>query len=285
MRRIIFVIPAILTAFLLAGNCCAGDGCKAVYGSGAEKLTLATGSPGELGLVKVLADHFNKEAGTTIRWVKAGSGKSLKLLKAKKADVVMVHAPAAEKKALKDGWATKRTLIGSNEFYIVGPANDPAGIAKAKTAAQAYADIARAEALFFSRGDNSGTHRKEMFIWVKSGVKPEGSWYVVTRDFMRATLRRANADKGYFMTDSSTWVAERKNLPNLKVLFRGDPILINVYHALCQPKGATPAAGIAAQFVDFVASKEGTRIIGEYGKSEYGDGLYHDADYAGKYDH
>ncbi len=285
MRRIINGMLLILLVVGLISTCCAADQCKAVYGSGPEKLTLATGSPGELGLVKVLADHFNRKSGTSICWRKAGSGKSLKLLKAKKADVIMVHAPAAEKKAVKEGWAVKRTLIGSNEFYVVGPKNDPAGIAKAKTVSEAYTRIARAKALFFSRGDNSGTHKKEMFIWSKAGIKPKGSWYVVTHDFMRATLRRANAEKGYFMTDSSTWVAEKKNLPNLKVLFKGDPILINVYHALCQPKGATPGAKRAAQFVDFLGSKVGQRIVAGYGKSQFAESLYNDAAYAKKYEH
>ena len=98
----------------LATACFAGGPCKAVYGNGAERLNLATGSPGELGLVKVLAGHFNRGNPTAICWRKAGSGKSLKLLKEKKVDVVMVHAPTAEKKAVEQGWATKRTLIGSN---------------------------------------------------------------------------------------------------------------------------------------------------------------------------
>jgi tungstate transport system substrate-binding protein len=263
----------------------ASDQCTEVYGDSAKKFSLATGSPGELGLLKVLADAFNKANGTSLCWIKAGSGEALKMLKDKKVDMVMVHAPAAEKQAIKDGWAVKRTLIGSNEFYIVGPKDDPAGIGKAKSAAEAYQKIAEAKAKFFSRGDNSGTHKKEMDVWEKAGIKPSGDWYVVTKAFMTATLQRANSEKGYFMTDSSTWVAEKKQMPNLKILFRGDPFLINTYHTLCQPKGATPSQEYASKFIDFVGSKKGQKIVSDYGADKYGEGLYNDAAYAKQYDH
>jgi tungstate transport system substrate-binding protein len=248
-------------------------------------LRLATGSPGELGLVEVLARAFNEKHSVRLCWKKAGSGKSLKLLKAKAVDVIMVHAPAAEKQAVADGWAIKRSLLGSNEFYIVGPTADPAGIAGAKTAADAYKRIADSRATFFSRGDNSGTHKKEMFIWKTAGIQPAGDWYQVTKTFMMATLKMADKAKGYFMTDSSTWVAAKKELGNLKILFRGDPVLINTYHALCQPDGATPAQPMAAAFVDFLVSDEGQEVIRMYGVDRYGEGLYNDAAYAKQYDH
>ena len=258
-----------------------------VYGSGPEKFTLATGSPGELGLVKALAEGFDKamQGKITLQWLKAGSGKSLQLLKDQKVDMIMVHAPAAEKKAVQEGWATDRTLLGSNEFYIVGPASDPAKIAEAKSAVDAYQRIAKAKAKFFSRGDNSGTHKKEMTIWKEAGIKPEGPWYIVTKDFMIATLKRADQEKGYFMVDSSTWVAENKAVPNLKILYKGDKLLVNTYHALCQPQGATPGAALAAKFIAFVASPAGQQIIKDYGKARYGEGLYNDAAYARQYEH
>ena len=263
----------------------AKENCTAVYGSGEKSFSLATGSPGELGLLEVLADAFNKQHGTSLCWIKAGSGKSLSLLKKKMADLVMVHAPAAEKKAVSDGWAIKRTLIGSNEFYIVGPKEDPSGIAQAKTAAEAYAKIYRSKAKFFSRGDHSGTHKKEMAIWKKAGVSPSGESYIVTKTFMMATLKMADSEKGYFMTDSSTWVAAKKEIKNLSILFRGDALLINTYHALCQPAGATEGQEYASRFIDFVSSEEGQNIVRTYGVDRYGEGLYNDAAYAKKYDH
>ncbi len=285
MRRLIIVLSVFCLLLGSIGPVAAEVKCAGTYGTGPEKFSLATGSPGELGLLKVLAEAFGAKNGTTLCWVKAGSGKSLKLLKGKQVDMAMVHAPAAEKKAVEDGWAIKRSLIGSNEFYIVGPKDDPAKIAEAKTAAKAYARIAKAKAPFFSRGDNSGTNKKELAIWKKAGISPGGPWYIVTKDFMTATLKRANAEKGYFMTDSSTWVAEGKSLPDLKILFRGDPYLINTYHALCLPQGATPGQKWAAGFIDFVASPEGQKIIRDYGRDKHGEGLYNDAEYAKKYDH
>jgi tungstate transport system substrate-binding protein len=272
--------------FLTSGTAAAVAPYSGVYGNGPEIFTLATGSPGELGLVKALAQGFDQAMSgkITLQWIKAGSGKSLQLLKDKKVDMIMVHAPAAEKQAVQEGWAGDRTLIGSNEFYIVGPANDPAKIAAAPSAVDAYRRIAAARAKFFSRGDNSGTHKKEMAIWKASGIKPQGDWYIITKDFMTATLKRANQGKGYFMVDSSTWVAEKKQVPNLKILFKGDKLLINTYHALCQPTGATPGAALAARFIAFVASPQGQQIIKDYGRDRYGEGLYNDAAYARRYE-
>ena len=257
--------------------------CTAVYGEGPNKFSLATGSPGELGIIKALAKAFSQEKSITLCWVKVGSGEALRLLKDKKVDMIMAHAPEAEKKAVAEGCAVKRTLIGSNEFYVVGPANDPAKITKANSVVDAYFRIASAKTLFFWRGDNSGTYKKEMEIWKKAEISPSGDWYIVTKDFMTTTLNRANAEKGYFMTDSSTWIAEKNNLPNLTILFRGDKFLVNTYHALCQPPNATPGASLATKFVDFLASEQGQRIIRDYGKDTYGEGLYNDASYARQY--
>jgi tungstate transport system substrate-binding protein len=284
-RRIsVIVVCAVLFAAFMLSTAYGEQMCKAVYGEGPVKFSLATGSPGELGLLKVVSEDFCKGKNMSMCWVKAGSGASLKLLHKKAVDIIMVHAPAAEKKAVAEGWAVKRTLIGSNEFYIVGPVDDPAHIASAENAADAYARIAKAKSKFFSRGDNSGTHKKELFIWKQAGIVPSGDWYIVTKDFMSATLSRANDEKGYFMTDSSTWISDRNNLSNLKVLFKGDKVLINTYHALCQAEGATSGASIAAEFIDFVASEKGQNLIGNYGKEKYGEGLYNDAAYAQQYE-
>ena len=261
------------------------EACNAVYGEGANAITVATGSPGELGLLEALAKAFSRKYDDAARWKKAGSGKSLCLLEEEKADVALVHAPEAEKQAVAEGWAVRRTLIGSNEFYLVGPKDDPAGISKAASAAEAYARIATAKATFLSRGDSSGTHGREMAIWSEAGITPSGDWYVVTKDFMMATLQRANREPGYFMTDSSTWVAARADLDNLKVLFRGDPVLVNVYHGLCRPKGATQGQPDAARFMDFLASEEAQAIVCSYGKDRYGEPMYRGVETAKAFDH
>ncbi|MFB0524490.1 MAG: substrate-binding domain-containing protein [Phycisphaerae bacterium] len=273
-------IVAILTSLaVLTGGCSTTSQTKyaTVYGSGSRELVVATGSPGELGLLKALAEQFADKADAKVLWYKAGSGPSLELLYGKEADVVMVHAPQAEQNAVRQGWAVRRSLVGSNEFYIVGPADDPAGVRSASTAAQAYRKVAEQGAKFLSRADNSGTHKREMAIWRRAGIEPEGPWYIATHDFMMATLLRANAEKGYFMTDSSTWFVGKKNTPHLRLLFKGDPVLVNVYHALCQPVGATSGAEVAGEFVDFLASEEAQQIIRTYGIEQYGEALYRDA--------
>lgn len=279
-------LPCLLaTALLLIASqaAVAGPLVEEAYGPGPKTFSLATGSPGELGLLRLLGEAYCAKAGCRLDWVKAGSGQSLDLLKSGQVDMIMVHAPAAEKKAVAEGWAGCATLIGSNEFFIVGPASDPAGIAKAASAADAYKKIAAAKATFFSRGDNSGTHKKEMDTWKDAGVEPSGDWYVVTKAFMTATLKRANDEGGYFMTDSSTWAAEKNNTPALKILFSGDKKLVNTYHALCGQKDGKPASDLAAGFIAFVASPEGQAIIAAFGKDKHGEALYNDAAYAKKY--
>lgn len=256
----------------------------AEYGRGFCRFSLATGSPGELGLLEALGEAFGKEADATLIWIKAGTGQSLNLLKEKQVDMVMVHAPVQVDKAIAEGWATGKKLIGSNEFYIVGPASDPAGISGAQNAADAYRRIAEAKAKFVSRGDNSGTHQKEMQIWAQEGLNPSGSWYIVTKDFMTASLKRADSEGAYFMSDSSTWVMEQGAASSLKKLFLGDKFLVNTYHAIVAPTGATAGRDTAEKFITFVASRAGQKIIREYGAGHYPEALYNDAAYAKKYD-
>jgi tungstate transport system substrate-binding protein len=256
---------------------------EASYGSGANVYKLATGSPGELGLLQALGEAFGKKENAKMEWIKAGSGASLNLLKTKQVDMIMVHAPEAVNKAIAEGWATDRTLIGSNEFYIVGPKSDPANIKTATSGADAYAKIAGAKANFISRGDKSGTHVKEMDIWKKAGIAPSGNWYIITNDFMTASLKRANEENAYFMSDSSTWVAEKSIAPNLQVLYRGDKFLVNTYDALVAPVGTTPGQVTATKFIDYVASDAGQKIMRDYGKNKYSEPLYNDASYAKKY--
>jgi tungstate transport system substrate-binding protein len=258
---------------------------EAIYGQGSRSFTLATGSPGELGLLQALGEAFDKKEGARLIWIKAGSGASLNLLKNAQVDMIMVHAPDAVNKAIAEGWATNRTLIGSNEFYIVGPKSDPSNIKSSTSGADAYTRIAKAQDKFISRGDKSGTHQKEVDIWKKAGINPTGNWYIVTNDFMTASLKRASTENAYFMTDSSTWVAEKDIAPNLQIQYRGDQFLVNTYDALAAPAGASPNRDIAVKFIQFVASDEGQAIIRNYGKNKYKEPLYNDAVYAKQYVH
>lgn len=248
----------------------------AVWGDGPNRFSLATGSPGELGLLEALATAFAKENDVTVVWYKAGSGQAMKLLEERKVDMVLAHAPPAERKAVADGWATGRKLIGSNEFWIVGPSDDPAKIASATDAVDAFRRIHAAKAKFVSRGDNSGTHQKEMEIWRAAGIEPGGDQHIVTRDFMTASLKRADAERAYFLTDSSTFIAERANVPHLKRLFRGGEMLVNPYHTL-YPSPPTAGEATARKFGEFLLSAQGQSIMREFGKARYGEAMYNDA--------
>lgn len=261
-----------------------GANCTERYGKGSLEVKLATGSPGELGLVKVLAEEFAKTNDITLCWIKAGSGESLSFLKKKEVDIIMVHAPKGEKDAVKEGWASDRSLIGSNEFYITGPAKDPALIKDSSSVVEAYSRIAARQALFYTRADNSGTHKKELDIWKKANITPTGAWYTANKDFMLATLKKADTTGAYFMTDSSTWVAAKKELKNLKILFRGDIFLVNTYNALKQNGSDTPQQKMSEKFIEFVAKGGGQEIIRTFGKELYGEAIYNDAAYAKKYD-
>lgn len=249
---------------------------EAVWGTGANRFSLATGSPGELGLLEQLATTFAREQDATVVWFKAGSGQAMKLLEERKVDMVLAHAPAAERKAVVDGWATGRRLVGSNEFWIVGPADDPAKIAAASDAVDAFRRIHAAKAKLVSRGDNSGTHQKEMAIWRTAQLEPGWDGYIVTRDFMTASMRRADAERAHFLTDSSTFIAEQRNVPGLRLLFRGGEMLANPYHTLylSQP---TPGTPVARKFGEFLVSERGQALMREFGKATYGEAMYLDA--------
>ncbi len=283
--RSILVLVALALALLLAASSslAAGDKCRplcssALSSSDGLRLAFATGSPGELGLLKELADAFCKQQPAILCWRKAGSGASLRLLKQGAVDVALVHAPKAEKKAVAQGWAADRTLIGGNRFYLVGPTADLARVGEAANAAEAYARIARSQARFITRADNSGTHKREMAIWQRAGVQPQGSWYLPSRDFMMASLRLAARKDAYFMTDSSTWLVGRARfgLDGLAVLRADDPELVNAYHAL-RRAGNGPKADRARDFITFLASPTGQGIIADYGRKAYGQPLYENA--------
>lgn len=281
----ILYCSAFLTLFHLTGVSAVRGAEKSgeTYGKGNISITLATGTPGSLGLVKSLAEPFCNKNNCRIKWINMGSGESLEALKSGKADIIMVHAPDAEKKAVKAGWAVNRKLIGGNEFFILGPASDPAGIKGLRSVTEAYKRIAETGVLFFTRNDNSGTHKKEMMIWEMAGTKPSGAWYVATNTFMEPTLKRADDEKGYFMTDSSTYYAIKQGVKNLEILLKGDPVLINVYHIMSVPeeKRSVDIYRLITGFIGFVKSDEGQKIIREFGTPEYGVPLYMDAKQAG----
>ncbi|KAF5417898.1 MAG: molybdate/tungstate transport system substrate-binding protein [Candidatus Methanophagaceae archaeon] len=238
-------------------------------------MALATGSPYELGLIDALSKPFEERYGCKVEVTKAGSGASLDLGREGKVDLVMVHAPGTEEQFVADGYGVNRTYMMYNDFVIAGPKDDPAGIQGMTDVAEAYKKIANTNSLFFSRGDNSGTHKKEMTIWASAGVTPKGAWYKETDAFMGDTLKIANTEQGYFMTDRSTYVTLKKEL-DLDILVEGDPVLVNHYHAIAVNPAKHPTVNyeLAKEFIAFASSPEGQELLGEFGKDEFGEPLY-----------
>jgi tungstate transport system substrate-binding protein len=242
-----------------------------------KTLILATTtSTQDTGLLDVLIPIFEKQTGYFVKTIAVGSGQAMTMGQKGEADVLLVHSPAAEKKFMDDGFGVSRRLVMHNDFIIVGPAEDPAKIKGLKSAAEAFKKIAAAQALFISRGDNSGTHAKEKDIWKVAGVKYEGEkWYQQTGLGMGQTLNVAAEKKAYTLADRGTYLALAKTL-KLDILVEGDAVLLNIYHVMEVNPQKWPKVNIAAAkaFADFMVSKETQEIIKTYGVDKYSSPLF-----------
>jgi len=242
-----------------------------------KTLILATTtSTQDTGLLDVLVPIFEKQTGYFVKTIAVGSGQAMTMGQKGEADVLLVHSPAAEKKFMEDGFGVNRRLVMHNDFVIVGPADDPAKIKGVKSAAEAFKKIAAAQALFLSRGDNSGTHAKEKDIWKAAGVKYDGEkWYQQTGLGMGQTLNVAAEKKGYTLTDRGTYLALAKTL-KLDILVQGDAVLLNIYHVMEVNPQKWPKVNFAAAkaFADFMVSKETQEIIRTFGVDKYGSPLF-----------
>jgi tungstate transport system substrate-binding protein len=221
-----------------------------------------TTSTVDTGLLEALVPVFEKRSGFQVKTVAAGSGEALAMGRKGAADVLLVHAPAAEEKLMADGFGARRLAVMHNEFFLVGPPDDPAG-AKVAAAAEALRRIAEKKAVFVSRGDDSGTHKKEKALWEAAGVKPEGAWYVEAGQGMGATLTIANEKRGYTLTDSGTFYSMKSI--DLAVAVQGDPELANPYHVI-EVKSEGANADGARAFADFLVGAEGQALIAKFEK-------------------
>jgi tungstate transport system substrate-binding protein len=235
-----------------------------------------TTSTQDTGLLDVLIPIFQNETGYFVKTIAVGSGQAISMGRKGEADVLLVHAPDAEKKFMEEGFGVKRRLVMHNDFIIVGPTSDPVKIKEAKTSLDAMKKIASASALFLSRGDNSGTDTKEKALWRKVGITPMGNkWYQETGLGMGQTLNIASEKKGYTMTDRGTFTAIKKNL-ELSILLEGDLSLLNVYHVIEVNASKWPKvnANGAKAFAEFMVSRKVQNIIRTFGKDRYGISLF-----------
>ena len=207
--------------------------------------------------------------------VAVGTGAALAMGEEGNADVLLVHAPASEEELMAKGFGSQRDLIMHNDFIIVGPADDPAGIKGMTVAADAFAKIAEAKATFVSRADDSGTNKKEIAIWGTAGVTPAGDWYLESGQGMGDTLRIASEKFGYTLTDRATYLANQASL-ELDIMVEGDAVLLNIYHVIVVNPEKWPKVNYegAKAFAAFLTSPETQKVIGEFGVAEYGAPLF-----------
>ena len=228
-----------------------------------ENLMLSTTTSTEnSGLVKVLNLAFEEEYGVKVKVIAAGTGKALKIGSRGDVDVVLVHAPLSELKYVKEGYFIDRRAVMHNDFVIIGPSSDPADLSVTNSVVDAMKKLMSAKVRFVSRGDDSGTHKKELTLWKDANLSPIGNWYIQAGQGMGAVIKMADELKAYTLTDRGTYLAF-KNKINLKVLYEGDEVLFNPYHimAVNPERFDNVQYGLAKQYIQFVTGKQGQLII------------------------
>ncbi len=234
-----------------------------------------TTSTQDSGLLDVLVPLFEKKTGYVIKTIAVGTGQALAMGKRGDADVVLTHAPAAEKPLVAQGWFTDRTQFMHNDFIVVGPESDPAKLGGLKSVAQALRRIAERKATFISRGDDSGTHKMEKELWRAAGTGPASGWYIEAGQGMGATLRIASEKQAYTLTDRSTYLSLRKTLA-LKILLEGDPPLLNRYSVMLVNPAKHPRVNSEGgrAFHSWLLSDEALNLIKGFGKDRFGQPLF-----------
>jgi len=242
-------------------------------------LLSSTIGPVDAGIVSALEDHFEKETGIRVRHVGAGTGAALDMARKGPFDLVLVHAKSLEEKFIEEGFGTERIPLMYNDFVIVGPAGDPAGIKGMKTAAEALQTIAEKKVPFISRGDKSGTHVAEMALWQAAGIKPTGDWYTVYEKGSLGngpTLRYTNEKDAYTVIDRATFLSLKKEI-KLVVLMEKDEAMINYISLIPVNPKKFPGVNYAETmaFVKWLTSpQKGQKIIADFGKDVYGEPLF-----------
>jgi len=266
----ILIIALIITTFMFGVSCRTGE-------KDTEIILATTTSTYDSGLLDELLPVFEEEFGYKVKPIAVGTGEAIAMGERGEADVILVHSRKSEDEFVDGGFGTERYDVMHNDFVIIGPVEDMAGI-KGLGAAEAYAAIAGAQAVFVSRGDNSGANKKEISIWEEAGITLEGDWYLETGQGMGATLRIADEKNTYTMTDRGTYLSQQENLI-LVILVEGDPSLFNPYGIIPVNPEKHPDLEInyqgAMDLVEFITGQEGQDIIREFGKDKFGQPLFY----------
>jgi len=236
-----------------------------------------TTSTRDAGLLDSLLPVFERQTGSHVKVIAVGSGQALAMGRRGDADVVLSHAPEAERALTDSGYFVRRRLVMHNQFLIVGPSQDPAGVRGLSDAVTAFARIAEHRAPFVSRGDKSGTNQKELSLWQRANITPPppGGWYVEAGQGMGATLQMTSEKSAYTVTDEATYATWRDKIA-LVPMIEGDSLLYNVYHVLeLNPKNS-PRINVQGgrALADFFVAPETQRLIERFGKARFGRSLF-----------
>ena len=270
MKRI---LPILLILFLFTTACAPATEAPL---ANPNIILATTTSTQDSGLLDVLVPLFETESGYTVQTVAVGTGAALKMAEEGNADVLLVHAPSSEVTLMEAGWGKDRFLVMHNDFVIVGPADDPAGIKGTATAVEAFQKVFASGGTFISRGDDSGTHKMELSLWGKTGSDPKGvEWYVESGQGMGATLTIASEKTAYTLTDRATFLANQGNL-SLEILVEGDAALLNVYHVITVNPDKWEKANYdgALAFANFMIADATQDVIRQFGVDKFGQPLF-----------
>jgi len=261
-----FVSAALALCVVLLSTAAQGAGGQSVSTQGTRLRLATTTSTQDSGLLPVLNPPFEKLTGITVDVIAVGTGKALKLGENGDVDVVLVHDRKAEDVFVAQGFGVNRRDVMHNDFVVVGPVDDPAGIAHSTSTADAFSRIAAAGAPFVSRGDASGTNAKELQIWAAVPLKPRGAWYKEAGQGMGEVLIMSSNLKAYTLTDRGTWIAMKDKLGGLRIMLENDPSLFNPYGVIAVNPQRHPEANYMAamQYIAWVTSAQGQKIIREY---------------------
>jgi tungstate transport system substrate-binding protein len=271
MKRLTVLSLAVLALFCICTS--------TVHAEKGFVLLATTIGPVDAGIVAALEDGFEKETGIRVRHVGAGTGEALKIAEKGSVDLVMVHARSLEEKFVAAGFGTERIPFMYNDFVIVGPTSDPAGVRGMKSATAALTKISEKSAPFVTRGDKSGTHVAEVELWNKAGVKPSGAWYKVYEKGNEGnvpTLRYTSNASSYTLIDRATYLSILKEI-KLEVLVEGDEALLNRISLIPISNKKFPQVNHedVTLFVNWlVAPAKGQKIVSEFGKERFGAPLF-----------
>ena len=241
-----------------------------------DMILLTTTSVRDSGLLDVLVADFQRRTGYRVKPIVAGSGQVLTLGANGAGDVLLTHSPAAEAAWLTAGHGLERRLVMFNDYLIVGPPDDPAGLRDSPSTSAALQRVAAQRSLFISRGDRSGTHTRERQLWQQAGIVPAGSWYQESGTGQGQSLQIASEKRGYVLTDRGTYLVQRQRLALIPLVERTGPELLNIYHVLtvnpARGKRVNAAGGRA--FAEYVVGPAAQTLIASFGTEQYGEPVF-----------